>query len=331
MSTLDEMSGIEKAATVLNVLSKPLASRLLQLFSPDDLKKITSITGELKPISTAEFSGLIEEFASQFSDGLQMLGDPREISGLLETVLTPEQVATINTSEPVTQKTQVWTDSSFSNQEVLEPLIEQEHPQTVAFILSKTGAELSAKIIALMNENKRNDIMHRMLEIKPIQTEILSVVEDHFRVNFIENDSSSKGKESRSRMAGIINNLDKVQADEFLEELALEDPEEAEELKKLLFAFDDIPSLTVKDRLVLFDNVETDLSILALNGATGDIREMILSSFGTRARKMVESELANSQDKDPAEIDQARKTIARIALDLSAKGDIAIVLPDQED
>ncbi len=331
MSTLDEMSGIEKAATVLNVLSKPLASRLLQLFSPDDLKKITSITGELKPISTVEFSGLIEEFAGQFSDGLQMLGDPREISGLLETVLTPEQVATISSSAPITQKTQVWTDSSFSNQEVLEPLIEQEHPQTVAFILSKTGAELSAKIIALMNENKRNDIMHRMLEIKPIQTEILSVVEDHFRVNFIENDSSSKGKESRSRMAGIINNLDKVQADEFLEELALEDPEEAEELKKLLFAFDDIPSLTVKDRLVLFDNVETDLSILALNGATGEIREMILSSFGTRARKMVESELANSQEKDPAEIDQARKTIARIALDLSAKGDIAIVLPDQED
>jgi len=331
VSTLDEMSGIEKAATVLNVLSKPLASRLLQLFSPDDLKKINSITGELKPISTAEFSGLIEEFAGQFSDGLQMLGDPREISGLLETILTPEQVATISSSAPITQKTQVWTDSSFSNQEVLEPLIEQEHPQTVAFILSKTGAELSAKIIALMNENKRNDIMHRMLEIKPIQTEILSVVEDHFRVNFIENDSSSKGKESRSRMAGIINNLDKVQADEFLDELALEDPEEAEELKKLLFAFDDIPSLTVKDRLVLFDNVETDLSILALNGATGEIREMILSSFGTRARKMVESELANSQDKDPAEIDQARKTIARIALDLSAKGDIAIVLPDQED
>ncbi len=331
MSALDEMSGIEKAATVLNVLSKPLASRLLQLFSPDDLKKITSITGELKPISTAEFSRLIEEFASQFSDGLQMLGDPREISGLLETVLTPEQVATISSSAPITQKTPVWTDSSFSNQEVLEPLIEQEHPQTVAFILSKTGTELSAKIIALMNENKRNDIMHRMLEIKPIQAEILSVVEDHFRVNFIENDSSSKGKESRSRMAGIINNLDKVQADEFLEELALEDPEEAEELKKLLFAFDDIPSLTVKDRLVLFDNVETDLSILALNGATGEIREMILSSFGTRARKMVESELANSQDRDPAEIDQARKTIARIALDLSANGDITIVLPDQED
>lgn len=326
------MSGIEKAATILNVLDTPLASRMLQLFSPEDLKKITSISSKLQPISADEFTGLIEEFANQFSDGLKMLGDHREISGLLETVLTPEQVAAISSPiETSTQATPVWTNDSFSNQEILEPLIEMEHPQTVAFVLSKIGAELSAKMITSMSDEKRNDIMHRMLEMALINPHVLGVVEDHFRVTFIENVPSSAGKESRAKMAGIINSLDKVQADEFLEELAIENPEEAMELKKLLFAFEDIPLLAVKDRLILFDAVETDISILALNGAEGEIREMILSSFGTRVRKMVESELASSQDTDPAEIDTARRKIASIALDLSAKGDINITLDEQDE
>jgi len=328
VSSLQSMSGIEKAATVLNVLDKPLASRLLQLFSADDLKKITSIRGSLQPISSDEFSTLIEDFARQFSEGLKMLGDQREIEGLLESVLTSEQIAEISAEPVLTAKEPVWTNDAFLNQEVLEPLIELEHPQTAAFILSKVSPEVSARMVGSMSEEKRNDIMHRMLEIREIQQEILTIFEDHVRVSFIENDTTSKGKESRSRMAGIINSLDKSQADEFLENLSIEDPEEASELKKLLFAFEDIPLLSVKDRLVLFDNVPTDLSILALDGTEGEIREMILSSFGGRVRKMVESELANNQDQDPVEVDQARRQIARAALELAEKGEITITLDD---
>ena len=330
MSRLQSMSGIEKAATVLNVLDKSLASRLLQLFSQDDLRKITHIRGSLEPISADEFSTLIEDFAHHFSQGLQMLGDQREIEGLLESVLTSEQIAEINAEPVLMAKEPIWTNSEFSNQEVLEPLLEQEHPQTAAFILSKVSPDVSAKMVGSMSEEKRNDIMHRMLEIRSIQHEIVTIFEDHLRVSYIENDTASKGKETRVRMADIINNLDKSQASEFLENLSIDDPEEAGELKKLLFAFEDIPLLSVKDRLVLFDNVATDLSILALAGTEGDIREMILSSFGGRVRKMVESELANNQDQDQAEVDQARREIARIALDLSAKGDIAISSPEDE-
>jgi len=326
------MSGIEKAATVLNVLDKSLASRLLQLFSPEDLKQITSISGTLQPISSDEFTRLIEEFANQFSDGLQMLGDQRDIGGLLESVLTSEQIASLDDTETtLVEKTHVWSHESFSNQEVLEPLVEQEHPQVIAFILSQTGSEISAQLITAMSEEKRNDIMHRMLEINPVNPAAIVVVEDHFRKSYIENESSSGDKESRTRIAGIINNLDKAKADEFLDDLAVSDPEEAQELKKLLFAFEDIPLLTVKDRLVLFDNVDTDLSIVALVGTEGEIKEMILSSFGTRGRKMIESELANSQDRDMKEVEAARRKIAQIALDLAAKGEIAIILADVEE
>jgi len=330
VSRLESMSGIEKAATLLNVLDKSLASRLLQLFSQDDLKKITHIRGDLKPISSDEFSTLIEDFAMSFSEGLKMLGDQREIEGLLESVLTSEQIAEINSEPVLVAKESVWSNSAFSNQEVLEPLIESEHPQTTAFILSKVSPDLSAKMVSSMSEDKRNDIMHRMLEIQQIQHDILSVVEDHFRVSYIEDDTASKGKETRERMAGIINNLEKTQATEFLENLSIDDPEEAGELKKLLFAFEDIPFLSVKDRLVLFDNVPTDLSILALAGTEGEIKEMILSSFGGRVRKMIESELANNQDQDPIEVDHARREIARITLDLAAKGELAITLPEDD-
>ena len=332
MDTRQNMSGIEKVATVLNVLDKPLASRLLQQFSAEDLEKISSVSGDVGPVSSKEFANLIEEFAKCFSNRLQMFGAQRNIGGLLESVLTPEQVAQISKKDvAVTQSPPVWNDTSFSNQAVLKPLMENEHPQLAAFILSKLDSDVSAPLIDAMETDTRNDIMLRMLKIREIHQEIIALLEGHFRTTFIENPNANKRAEARTRIASIINNLEKDHAEDFILDLSVENPEEAKEIKKLLFGFEDIATLTVKDRLVLFDSVPAELCITALNGIKdAELKELVLSSFGTRMRNMIEAELNHDSGKPTADVVAARRKIANIALKLAASGEITISEPEDE-
>jgi len=332
MSRLTSMSGIEKAAIVLNVLDPEHAGRLLQSFSRDDLSTIKSISKSLEPVSKDVFAFLVEEFSEHFSDGIKMLGSSRNIGGLLEEVLTPDQVAQLNTDANAKKnsKVSVWDNPEFTKQEVLEPIMGTEHPQLAAALLSRLNSDTSSRVIAKLSDDERNDIMFRMLKMRTIKQEIICIMEDHIRGTYIENDESKKGAESRSKMAMIINKMDKEKADTFLLDLAIEAPEETALLKKLLFAFEDIPVLATKDRLTLFDKVPTDTAILALNGLDGELKEIILSSFGGRVRKMIESELSIADGKDPEVIESSRRTIANIALDLAAKGEISIDMEEDE-
>ncbi len=320
------MTGIEKAATILNIIDPEIAGRLLQLFNAEDIEKISSITKSLEPIDSSDFANLIEEFSALFANDLQMLGVSRDVNNLLESVLTPAQVSKLKPQKAA--KGSVWTNESFAKQEILTPIVRTEHPQLVAAILSQLDSDLTSELIASFSNEERNDILQRMLNMREIKMEVTSIIEDHFRTTIIENDEEEKGGKSRARMANIINKMDKTQADKFLFELAIEEPEEAARLKKLLFSFEDIPILSQKDRLILFDSVETDTSILALDGINGEMKELILESFGTRVRKMIESELASSDPKDAEKVDKARRKIANIALNLASKGNITIVIKE---
>ena len=259
------VSGVRKAMTILNVLDEPLLGRILQHFDHEDLARINSVEEELEPVPSEELTGLIEEFAHHFARRLEMLGDRRKPIGILEKVFTPEELAKLVAPDEEKQEKPVWTDDRFSSRGVLEPLVKEEHPQTAAFLLSRIDSDLSADLFETLDHDRRNDILLRMLEMRPVQPRTVAVVEEHIRVTYIENSDAEKSAKARARIAGIVNRMDKKNAEIFLKVLHDEKPEEAQELKKLLFAFEDIPKLSDKSRLVLFDRVPTELNIRALN------------------------------------------------------------------
>jgi flagellar motor switch protein FliG len=113
-----------------------------------------------------------------------------------------------------------------------------------------------------------------------------------------------------------------------LESLKKERPAEAAALRRMLFSFDDIPRLEQKYRLVLFDKVQTEQVMFALRGVDAELKEIVLSSLGARARRMIESELSNASIEVTKDVVAARQAIAAMALQLAGSGDIVIADPD---
>ena len=116
-----------------------------------------------------------------------------------------------------------------------------------------------------------------------------------------------------------------------LEGLKVARPSEAAALKKLLFSFEDIIKLDQKYRLILFDKVQTEQVMIALRGADAELKEIILSSLGARARRMIEAELNGAEGEVTKEVAAARRAIAETALRLASSGEISIEEPAVED
>ena len=101
-------------------------------------------------------------------------------------------------------------------------------------------------------------------------------------------------------------------------------PDTAKALKRLMFRFEDIAKLSAKARMTIFDQVPSEQVVLALRGTDDAFKELVLSAIASRARRMVESELASSDEPDPKAVNEARRSIADRVMELIGKREIDI-------
>jgi flagellar motor switch protein FliG len=321
--------GAWKAINLLNALDGPALEKLVQYFDRDDLARIRAMDMDLQPVAAEEFTAILEEFANRFVRRLHMVGKARAPEGILEEALSPEELNKLSGAGQ-DAPAPVWDDERFASPDILAPMAGTEHPQVMAFLLSRLDAEASARVIRMLEDAIRGEILLRMLDMHPVSDSVTMVIEQHIRISFIEDASAARNAEARARIAGIVNRMDKELAEQFLRILKEERPEDAKELKRMLFSFEDIAKLEKKDQLVLFDRAPVELTVKALHHAPQELTAMVLEALGGRMRKMVEAELQSGNAPDEAESRDAQQQIAALALELSKAGEIVINTGDED-
>jgi len=316
--------GVQKAMAVLNALDGETLQRVLKHLDKEDLARISAVDMELKPVAAEEFEAIVQEFTRAFANRLRMMGDYRKPAALLQEVLSEEELANLGEGDD----TPVWQDERFANTEVLLPMAQREHPQLVAFMLSRVDPDLGVEVVRQLDAELGNEILLRLLDMRPVQPSVAVRVEQHIRVTIIDNAASSRSAEARARIAGIINRMDKEFAEKFLETLKQERPDEAAEIRRMLFSFEDVVKLSEQDRLILFDEIPAELTVKALHNAPEELVNVVLEALGGRMRKMVEAELSGGAAPPEEESVKARLEIAARALQLAQEGRITIDLED---
>ncbi len=312
-------------------MGKPLASRLLRQFDTDELKQITRSIAQLGTVPVPTLEALVEEFAGQFANGVDLLGSPDEVQQMLDGVLPPEQIADVMSDVTGNSNHAMWERLSNVPEAVFAGFLVNEHPQTAALIVSKISPACAAKVIGQLPRELRNEIMRRMLSIGPVTEAAVRIIQGQLQEDILSNVSRHVGSDQNARMADIINKLDRNHMEDVMQSLAAARPKTADVLRKLMFTFDDIVKLQPKARSVLFDKIPTELVVLALKGTDAAFRDSILSSLATRARRIVDSELASGGPALQRDVLKARRTIADTALELASGGEIELNSSEDED
>lgn len=319
------LEGAEKVAALLLALDRDVSQRVLKYFDPEELRRVARLASGLGAIPAVALESLYSDLLDEISNGdLDLIGDAGRTEDLLSGVVGDEQVADIMSDVRGSSNQFFWRRVTSIPEKTLVDYLRNEHPQVVAVVVSKLEATYAAKALAQMPGPRRANVMRRMLVSKPVADPVLRVIEMGLQEDLFAASSAPSASEVNTRVAGIINQLERDQIDEILASISEAEPLIAAQLKSLLFSFEDIVTLNQRARTILFDQLPTDRLILALRGTEPALREAVLPCLSARVRRMVEAELATPDLPPRREIVAAQRQIAETVLRLADQGVIEI-------
>ena len=317
------LNGPEKVAALLLVMGKPLASRLLGHFEPAELKVITRSAAQLGSVPIELLEDLVEEFAGEFSNGIELRGTADQAENLIAGVLPPDQVAEIMSDVLGNSNTTTWEKIAALNNDLLSAYLDRQHPQITTLVLSKLDTAKAAALLELMPRDLRNAVTRRLLVLGPVADAALRVIETRMKQDLIVN-PPTPASASTSRMADIINKMAPDQAEDVMKALEADRPEDAEALRAKLFSFDDLVRLPSATRQALFEKVPSDRIVMALSTSDDEFRANMLSSLTARARRLVENELSSVGSPPARDVLAARRVIVDTLLGMAERGEVEL-------
>ncbi|KUO58492.1 MAG: hypothetical protein APF80_01700 [Alphaproteobacteria bacterium BRH_c36] len=324
LNRMQRLSGVEKATILLLAMGKPLADRIVKRFDSDELKRVASSASTLRTVERPVLDRIVDDLVKQLEVGIGLVATPGQAQELISGVVSEEDAAQILETVNGSSGKTLWPRLSRTPGANVAKFLMQENSQTVAYVLSMVAPDLAASVVAQMPAAQRNSVMRRMLALKPMTDAAAALLEEILAENLLSGVTSDGDTNLQAKLASVLNKLEKQQMDEALKSIEAVNPKGAKLVRGLLFVFDDIVKLAPEARAKLFDEVPSEVTIMALKDAQPEVVEAALGGVSSRARRMIEQELTGGAPATKKDVQKAQRWIADLVLDMADRGLIEI-------
>jgi flagellar motor switch protein FliG len=319
-----KMSGPQKAATFMLAVGEEHASKLFAMMHEDEIRDISQAMASLGTVSAVAVEDLAREFAETIGQTGNLVGTWETTERMLLRTLPRERVSQIMEEIRGPAGRTMWDKLGNVNEAVLANYLKNEYPQTVAVVLTKVKSEHAARVLSMLPESFAMEVVMRMLRMESVQKEALEGVEKTLKAEFMSNLARAQRRDAHEMMAEIFNNLDRQSESRILAALEERNRDAAERIRSLMFTFDDLVRLDGMGVQVLIRNVPKEQLLLALKGASENLRDLFFKNMSERAGKMFKEDLANLGPVRLREVDEAQAAVVVMAKDLAAQGQITL-------
>ena len=204
-------------------------------------------------------------------------------------------------------------------------LLEGEHPQTVALVLSTQYIEHAAEILTHLPEEIRTDVAYRIAKIEKVSPVVLNRIEDALQREIgLVTGAAQKQVGGMDAIVGILNHMKNNLDAEILEEMEESDPEMAEEIRKQMFTFENLIALDGRALQMILREVNNDSLTLALKTASEQMKDKIFANMSLRAADMIRDDLEAMGPVRLSEVELMQQSIVKIALKLEEEGKLVL-------
>jgi flagellar motor switch protein FliG len=319
-----KMTGPQKAATFMLAVGEEHASKLFAMMHEDEIRDISQAMASLGTVSASAVEDLAREFTDSIGQTGNLVGTWETTERMLLRTLPRDRVSQIMEEIRGPAGRTMWDKLGNVNEAVLANYLKNEYPQTVAVVLTKVKAEHAARVLSMLPESFAMEVVMRMLRMESVQKEALEGVEKTLKAEFMSNLARAQRRDAHEMMAEIFNNLDRQSESRILAALEERNRDAAERIRSLMFTFDDLVRLDGQGVQVLLRNVPKEQLILALKGASENLRDLFLKNMSERAGKMFKEDLAGLGPVRLREVDEAQAAVVVMAKDLAAQGQIVL-------
>ncbi|MBU0623075.1 MAG: flagellar motor switch protein FliG [Gammaproteobacteria bacterium] len=316
--------GINKSAILLMTLGAAEAAEVMKYLEPKEVQKISAAMVTLRNLSRDQIVNVFDEFQQLASEkttiGMdsgdyirdmltQALGDDKA-AGLLDRILHNSDTSGIESLK--------WMDPAS-----VAELIANEHPQIIATIMVHLEPDQSADILALLSERVRNDVMLRIATLDSVQPTALQELNDVLTKLLAGNAVGKKSIRGGIKTAAeILNYMGNQEA--VLESVRTHDAELAQKMMDEMFVFEDLLEMEDRGIQLVLREVQSESLIVALKGASEELREKIFKNMSQRAAEMLREDLEAKGPVKLSDVEAEQKEILKIVRRLADEGQVMI-------
>ncbi len=319
-------TGLQDAAIFLMSLGEEEAAEVFKHLSPKEVQKLGETIARTRAVSHERVDQVMQRFTNTASSQSLLVSDTDNyVRAVLKRALGDDKAALL-----IDRILQGGDVSGIESLKWMDPLsiaelLRNEHPQIVAAILVHLEADQTAAVLKNFTERTRNEVMLRIATLEGIQPTALKDLNEVLYKVLAGGDKIRKTSMGGVKTAAEIINMMGTQIESsVIESIRDFDPELAQKIMDKMFTFEDLLKLDGKAVQLILKEVATDQLIVALKGATVELRELVLSNMSSRAAEALREDLEARGPIRLSEVEAQQKEILKIVRRLSDEGQIVI-------
>jgi flagellar motor switch protein FliG len=327
-----KMTGAEKAAYLLLCLGEEATTAVFKELKDEEIRLISNfmrgvehVPAELAKQAVDHYRKTQEEYAGLFIDGKDFVnnalistGNNKRIESILEDLnsgFDGKPLETISTMAP----------------RMIAGLLQNEHPQTISLILSTQKAEHTGRILFYLPEELRSEVVYRIAKIEKVSPDIIHQIEEALQREiggFVKNEQQYVG--GIDKVVEILTRMEKNIEQNILTGIEQIDPETADKIRNMLFTFDDLHVIDNIGMQKILRELKTETLTLALKTASEVVKNKIFQNISEGAAAIISEDLEALGPVKLSDVEQAQRSIIKIALRLEEEGQLVLPGGGQE-
>ena len=323
---LSKLSGSEKAAILLMCLGEEATAKVFRELSDSEVRiisrsmmTINHVPADIAEEILANYKKAQQEYVGLYIRGnefaqkaISKVGNQQRVDSLIKEVMSGTESRPLETI-------------SMMQPRMVATLLEHEHPQTVALILSTQQTDHTGRILSHFPDELRSDVLYRIARIDRISEEVITQIEYALQREI----GVVVGKERQhfggiDKVVEILGKMEKGLDRNVLVRMEETDREITEVIRKKMFTFHDLAGVDNMAMQRILKEVSTDTLTLALKTASGELKDKIFNNISTRAAEMITEDLEVMGPKKLSEVEAVQQIIVKIALKLEDQGELVL-------
>lgn len=328
----DDLTGAQKAATLLIALGVETASEVLQHLNDREVEQVSVEVARMRNAP----SELVEDVLLEYRDVARAhsyvaQGGVDYAREVLSEAMGPHRAEDIMMRVEAAMEVSAFHLLQTVETDQLTNFLRREHPQTAALILAHLNPRKAAEIISGLEKDPQSEIMYRLATMGNTSPEMINDIEEVIRNQLgsvIGSETSVAG--GIEQVAEILNTTSRSSEQTILESLRKRDDELATSIKNLMFVFDDLVHIRAEDLQTLLMEVEQDDLALALKAASDELEQKVMRNVSDRVAESLEEEMELIGRVRVSEVEEAQHRILEQAQELEAQEEIVLSRASEE-
>ena len=332
MADTEGFSSRQKVAVLMIALGQDTSAEILKYMNDYEIEDIAQTIAELRTVTTDQEDEVLEEFETMLMAGKYVsMGGIDFARGTLEKAMGPRRAQSMLDRVTATTSGGFYLLRNIAPNQIA-PFISKEHPQTIALILSQLDPSQAAGVLNILPEELQSEVTYRVAAMENISPQVLREIEDTL-ANELQAILTGQITEigGPKKVAEILNMTGRSTEKAVLERLDSQDPEIAEEIRNMMFTFDDIANLTDREIQMVLREVDTKDLATALKGSAPEMQDRIFSNVSERVSQMIREEMEFSGPIRMSDVEEVQLRVVQTVRQLEEAGQVTVTRGESTD